>query len=304
MADGADATIHGTVLDSIIGVAADDSFVDATDVDWGDASGPAPIGSGTPYSGGGVLVTPWIGYVSPTVPVSTAPYIPPVTYHCASVAFIGARGSGESPQGDPPTYAGPDDGIGTRTGGAYDGFLSRLQQFGAGPNIKVLAVQYRALGTVFDPLKFGTQAYVDSIYEGVDKLVAMIQDEESHCPNEKLVLAGYSQGALVIHIALLDLADSDPGTLGPEHLAAVLMIADPGKVGHAAETTWEADLEDAGAGVQNADGIWTKLPGLFDDDKGPLPSSVVGRTLAICHNHDPVCALGSFAKVSQHTSYD
>ena len=179
-----------------------------------------------------------------------------------------------------------------------------MKQFSGSPNVKVLGVQYRALGTLFDPLKFGTQAYFDSIYEGVDQLQEMIQGEESHCPGEKLVLAGYSQGALVIHIALLELANSDPAALGSSHIAAVLMIADPAKVGHAAEETWEGDLEVAGAGVQNADGIWTKIPGLPEEDKGPLPSSVVGLTLAICHNHDIVCAPGSGASVSNHTSYD
>ena len=159
-------------------------------------------------------------------------------------------------------------------------------------------------GTVFDPLKFGTQAYFDSIYEGVDQLQEMISEEETECPGEKLVLAGYSQGALVIHIALLDLANSDPAALQSSHLAAVLMIADPAKIGHGAEETWEGDLEQAGGGVQNADGIWTKTPGLPDEDKGPIPSSVVGRTLAICHNYDIVCAPGSQSSVSHHTSYD
>ena len=249
-------------------------------------------------------MTPWVGYVAPTVPPNPTPYVPPSTYDCANVAFIGARGSGESPQGDPPSFSGPEDGLGSRVEGAYHGFLQRLEQFGSSPDVKVLGLQYRALGTVFNPLKFGTQAYFDSIYEGVDQLQEMIFDEENHCPGEKLVLAGYSQGALVIHIALLNLAGSHPSLLQSSHLAAVLMIADPAKVGHAAEETWEADLQLAGGGVQNADGIWTKVPGLPDDDKGPLPSFVVGRTLAICHNHDIVCAPGSQSSVTHHTSYD
>ncbi|HTR73678.1 MAG TPA: cutinase family protein [Solirubrobacterales bacterium] len=304
VAEGAEATIHGSILQSTVGVSASDTFVDATDVDWGSPSGPSPIGSGTPYEGGGVLVTPWIGYTAPTIPTNTTPYVPPTDYHCTDVAFIGARGSGEAPQGDPPQYSGPDDGLGSRVGDAYDGFLSRLQQFGSSPNVKVLGVHYRALGTVFDPLKFGTDAYFESIYEGVEQLQEMIFDEESACPGEKLVLGGYSQGALVIHIALLDLARSAPSALSSSHLAAVLLIADPAKVGHGAEELWEGDLESAGGGVQNADGIWTKVPGLPDEDKGPIPSSVVGRTLAICHNHDIVCAPGSQSSVAHHTSYD
>lgn len=106
----------------------------------------------------------------------------------------------------------------------------------------------------------------------------MIQDEEQNCPGEKLVLAGYSQGALVIRIALLQLAADDPSAFG-FHIAAVLMLADPAKVSNGAEDTWEADLQQAGSAVENADGIWTEITGLPDSDKGPIPDSVVGQTL-------------------------
>jgi hypothetical protein len=146
--EAAEATVHGAILDSEIGVSGSEGFVDATEVNWGDPSGPSPIGAGTPYEGGGVLVTPWVGYVPPVIPVDPNPYVPPSTYHCADVAFIGARGSGEDPQDDPPAFAGPEDGLGSRVGGVYSGFLDRLEQFGSSPNVKVLGVHYRALGTV------------------------------------------------------------------------------------------------------------------------------------------------------------
>jgi hypothetical protein len=56
--------------------------------------------------------------------------------------------------------------------------------------------------------------------------------------------------------------------------------------------------------VLNADGIWTKVPSLPSANKGPLPSSVVGQTLALCDNHDIVCAPGFGASASNHTDYD
>ena len=46
-----------------------------------------------------------------------------------------------------------------------------------------------------------------------------VQAFTKQCPNTKVVLAGYSQGAMVIHRNLQDLAD-DP------HVAAALLIAD------------------------------------------------------------------------------
>ena len=46
----------------------------------------------------------------------------------------------------------------------------------------------------------------------------------------------------------------------------------------------------SGEGVTKADGIWTQT--IFGEDNGPLPSAITGRTIAICRNHDPVCAPG------------
>ncbi|MCB1257375.1 MAG: hypothetical protein KDB26_09735, partial [Microthrixaceae bacterium] len=97
-------------------------------------------------------------------------------------------------------------------------------------------------------------------------------------------------------------------------------VADPGKARNGAEETWEDDPNlyanyEAGAGVTNAVGVWWK-PSWFQDswglpDMGPLPGAVTGRTVALCHNHDPVCAssaggeLGDFiwGRFSNHTSY-
>jgi hypothetical protein len=305
VADGAGGTIHGKVLHSAMGVSSD-TYVDATDVDWGDSSGPSPIGSGTPVSGGGVAVEPWVGFVAPPVPANTDPYVPPSTYQCAGVAFIGARGSGQPPQGNPETFNGPGDGLGSQIGEIYQSFYNNVTKYGTyGPgDIKELGVQYEALGTEQIPLHFGD--YWDSIYDGVYRIKSMIQDEEANCPGEKLVLSGYSQGALAIHIALLELAQSDPNSLNSGQIAALVLLADPAKVSNGAETTWEGDLQSAGSGVQNADGIWTKfgdLIGVPTGDQGPLPASVVGQTLAMCHNHDIVCSPGLGASPTNHTDY-
>ena len=64
VAEEAEATIHGSILNSTVGVYAN-TYVDATNVDWGSPSGPAPIGSGTPIQGEGVDVAPWVGFVAP-----------------------------------------------------------------------------------------------------------------------------------------------------------------------------------------------------------------------------------------------
>jgi hypothetical protein len=57
---GATVEVHGRILDSTLGIAGTSDPVDATNVYWGDPSGPAPIGTGVPFTGSGVVVQPWI----------------------------------------------------------------------------------------------------------------------------------------------------------------------------------------------------------------------------------------------------
>ena len=96
------------------------------------------------------VVTHWVGWVPEAPPASTPSYDRPETYDCKSIAFIAARGSGEDPQGDPePVFSGADDGVGYRVGDVLAGLRIELGDYGApgaASDVKVLGVQYRALG--------------------------------------------------------------------------------------------------------------------------------------------------------------
>ena len=301
VANEAEAEIHGAILDSQVGLSTE-TFVDATEVDWGDPSGPSPIGSGSSIQGTGAFVTPWIGYVQPPRPPVSAG--PPLEFHdCRDFFVIGARGSGEAPQGDPPTYSDNADGFGSRAYDAYYGFQSYLSSFGYNDSdFKLLGLRYRALGVAYNPLNFGTLGYFDSIYEGVDHLVDALYDQHSKCPSERAVLVGYSQGALVIHLVLRQLEESDPAMLGPSRIAGVMLVADPAKTEDGHETLWEDENQEAlpGSGVAGATGIWTKakMPG-----RGPIPSAITSRTISICHDNDFVCAPGAGSNFGVHTSF-
>ena len=305
VADDAGGTFHGSVVTSSFGVAGGDGFVDATGVDWGSASGPAPIGSGIGYSGSGVLVAEWVGWVQPPPPATTPAYEPPSLpfRYCRDIAFIGARGSGEDPQGDPEPDFDPDhpeEGLGTRTPDVYQGLVDEFAAhswFGiTSDDIKQMGVQYRALGVLSDPLRFIYGGdYLDSIYDGVNKTIAMVDFEEANCPGEKIVLAGYSQGALAIHIALRKMTSSELG-----NIIGVALISDPAKVSHGSEYTLEEFDKEAGSGVSNAEGVWSKF--WSGSDVGALPSAIVDRTISICRNHDIVCAPP--ATLNQNLVYD
>ena len=238
-----------------------------------------------------MVVTHWVGWVQPPEPANTSTYEPPTT-DCRKLAFIGVRGTNEAPQGEDPVFGGPADGMGTRL---FDTQFALRDEFDAHPGfgidgtsgIKNMAVHYFA--DDHDLIGLATGEYFDSIYDGVNQLIAMLNDETSKCAgvtNEKFVLAGYSKGALIIHIAMRKLQASNAAMFN--RIAGLALIADPAKVSRGAEYTLEEFNRQAGSGVGEAEGLWTQY--FVGDDVGPLPSAVTGKTIAICRNHDIVCA--------------
>jgi hypothetical protein len=115
------------------------------------------------------------------------------------------------------------------------------------------------------------------------------------------VVLGYSQGALVVHLALRNLATSDPALLSSEHLAGVMLIADPARVPHGGEMVWEEAEEAAasGSGVAGSSGLWTKAAAR---GYGPLPAAVTGRTISLCAEGDIVCAPAPGANWGVHAT--
>ena len=65
------------------------------------------------------------------------------------------------------------------------------------------------------------KSYFDGLSEGVGEAKAYLQARQAACPDEVIVLAGYSQGAMVMHRLLLKLDDGVA-----KRVAAVVLIAD------------------------------------------------------------------------------
>ena len=299
------AEIHGTITDSNVGVRSN-YFVDATGIDWGSVSGPAPIGSGTPIEGDAVLVTPWVGYEPPPRPVAE-PYEPAEFTECRDVLFIGVRGSGEAPQGDPPIYSGDEDGMGGRIYNAYQAFKTRVAAVRPGERVRGMGLHYRGLGVLSLRNPFDSTGYYASIWEGWDKLVAELRNHANECgaSGEKVVVGGYSQGALAVHLALLQLARESPSVISTSRIGAVLLLADPAKAenyGIDGETVWEGAYQDASSGIYHATGIWEKAYG-DTIEGGPIPQQLWSRTLSMCHNRDMVCSPGLRSWWGPHTGY-
>ena len=283
VADGGQAQITGKVLNSTVGVRSTDQVVDARNVDWGDPSGPAPVGTGTSVEGSGVVVTPWVGFVPPPQPAPTPPQpTGPAETVCKSALFIGARGSGEGPQGS-AVYAAPTSEralMGGRITPILDRMKVRLGELASGtpPSVREIGLRYPAL-PVPSELSWSTayllQEYLGSIWNGVYELINTLSNESARCPSERIVLAGYSQGALVVHLALAELAGS--GSLSSHRISAVELVADPARRGDGSELR----LGEAPFDAQGVYDVVFTAPS--------IPSSVTARTATICHKNDAVC---------------
>ena len=80
--------------------------------------------------------------------------------------------------------------------------------------------------------------YVNSVFQGRDNLLSLVRNRIANCPGIRIGLAGYSQGAHVIHLALERLTEAERGVA-----RGVLLLADPlsaGDTGYARARTARA----------------------------------------------------------------
>jgi hypothetical protein len=207
---------------------------------------------------------------------------------CPDVHWIGAAGSGE--RVDPTA----DGGMGRVVYQSLRDLAQQLQQDGR--TITAEAVDYPAVAVPADGDLLGWAGFMNSVNAGTAAMGAQYASFAQQCPATKVVLAGYSQGAMVVHRNLQALADSP-------NVAAALLIADgdrlPGDnvISMGSVTT----ALDKGKGVAQDWPILAHAP-------AKLPLAIGSRTVSVCELGDAVCDYDSNAgetpdAVAIHTSY-
>jgi cutinase len=168
---------------------------------------------------------------------------------CTNVEVLAARGTGE-PQSGSLIMGGLSNGIAQRTQG------------------DVYQVRYPA----------GVD-YLNGPNQGATDALARLTARAAACPNQKYVLTGYSEGAMVMTV----LMGRIPAALQPRVVAAVLYGNPYFKPGSPSA---------AGSGKASARGLVPVLG---------VPAAFAGKTRDFCSTGDPVC--GGGANVLAHVGY-
>ncbi|WP_413467623.1 cutinase family protein [Mycobacterium sp. RTGN3] len=194
------------------------------------------------------VVTTWTVLVSPaSLPAASAA-------PCPDVEAVFARGT-FTPQG---------------LGGIGDDFAKALRSKLGGKTLGVYAVVY--------PASIDFPTAVDGIRDASNH----IEQTAANCPNTKLVLAGYSQGAAVIGFVT---ANAVPGGVDPADVPKPM----------------PADVADHVAAVA----LWGKPDPQFMQAIDSPPVNVgplyAGKTIELCAPGDPICSNGDDG--AAHTSY-
>lgn len=144
------------------------------------------------------------------VPVPSASADP-----CPDVEVIFARGTGEPP------------GV----GGVGQAFVDALRSDAGGKSVAVYPVDYAASGDFND-----TMAFAQTVIAGIRDAGAHVQSTAANCPNTRIVLGGYSQGAAVAgFVTAAEVPQGVPAAFVPQplpvevadHVAAVALFGKP-----------------------------------------------------------------------------
>jgi cutinase len=183
---------------------------------------------------GSAVVASWAMLLSTPLPsVSAQP--------CPDVEVVFARGTGE-PAG---------------VGGVGQAFVDAVRSQADGRSVGVYAVNYPASADFGNGIQFA-QTIVDGLFDARDHVESMA----ATCPNTRMVLGGYSQGAAVI-----DLATTAMPPQVADHIAAAAIFGGP-------RSTFADTLSP-----------------------GPLPATgplYVAKTIDLCVPNDPICFQGGW----------
>jgi len=179
---------------------------------------------------------------------------------CVDFVLMGVRGSGE--------LSSDGRGHGKRVVEIWDALVETNPDW----SYREEPIQYTAAGAT-NPLNYISNLFFTSADEGVGRVDLEITRGRIQCPDQQYILAGYSQGAMVLNSWLHDEDDLSD-------IAGVVLLADPSRRG-------EAPYVRTRAGGDGITVLNLFVPGQYD--QGTLPTELHSKTFDYCAPRDPVC---------------
>ncbi|GFG52156.1 cutinase [Mycolicibacterium agri] len=210
---------------------------------------------------------------------------------CPDVHWMGAAGSGERTPAEVAAY----EGMGRVIYQSYQELAAQLEE--EGRTITAEAVNYPAKDVPIDAGVLDWADYMGSVDTGTAALGGQYAAFTAQCPETKVVLAGYSQGAMVVHRNLHAIG-------AHPNLAAALLIADGDRIPD--DTT--VNIGSASTDPEKTGGAAQDWP-ILAHAPAKLPANIGVRTISVCDAGDAVCDYDpdvdevSPAAVAIHTSY-
>jgi hypothetical protein len=191
---------------------------------------------------GVAVAAAWMALVGMPIPSALA-------QPCSDVEVIFARGTGEPP------------GV----GGVGQAFVDALRSQVGAKSVAVYPVNYAASSDFNDRM-----ALAQTVIEGVRDAAGHIESTAANCPNTRIVLGGYSQGAAVAgFVTSAEVPAGVPAALVPQPLP-------PSVADHVAAVALFGKPSDA----------WTSQYGAPPITIGP---SYVAKTTQLCAQGDTIC---------------
>ena len=210
---------------------------------------------------------------------------------CKDAVFIAVTGSGEYFDGAGNLSVSPT------LKKVYSGFTAVFDEKGKTYKKRVLDYPALSVDTLFEDLDSGsTPANARQLFQenlpkylagkdaGITALYSAVANSRAKCPSQDIVLAGYSQGAMVVHEFLQEYA----ATSGPNKHAikAVVLVADPMRVGN-------SEVFNFGDAPSDSRGICKYMSALINCNTGDtvreVPALYRSSTIAMCNQYDIVC---------------
>lgn len=203
-----------------------------------------------------LVVTSACATASPGTAGSSRPADALVATTCADLVVLGVRGSGQA--------ADQNRGVGKEVVRTVTDLAQRVRAR-SGASVRLEAVAYDATGTAT------TSAYFDHVTDGARLAAQQADAIATRCPDSRIGIVGFSQGANVVH----EFADDVDPALA-RRIVLVAMIADPRRNPADPIRHWSY----SGAPVPR--------PGLLGAG-APVDADVRGASISLCHRADEVC---------------